>query len=478
MPAALGIDIGATHTKVVAIAPDGSRSVTSRATPRDAMQLLATVILGIREQTERLGQAPAAVGIASMAGGGVPLDADDVPLTRIQSWQDRRGTAAAAQRLAAEFGPEAIFAATGVRVGPQPTLAMLLSLRSDTPELWRRMSRWAGVADLVHLTLTGHLRTDHTLAGRSMAYRLPAAGEALAPEFDAKLLAAVGLGPGALPAVGLPGQPPDRVSAAVAAATGLAKGTAVVVAGHDHQVAAWAAGVRVPGQVADCVATTEAVVSLVPAAPDRAAIARHGMSLTRAVNGATEAILASSASAGSFLVWVAEREGCSVADLVNLDTVPEHLAGPGLWLPYPQGRQSPEPDPRAGARLVGDPGDAPPGLLAVEALSYQAQWMIDVQRDLAGGPAGGVTVIGQPVAVHPQWRQAKAALAQGSYLLDADEPVATGAALLALARSGAGDPGAVLSSVPLHCAADLAARYRARLPEFIAAATRPARLWG
>ena len=176
-PIALGIDIGTTNTKVVAVA--GTRVIASgsRPTPTDADGLASVVGGLVGVVAAACPRRPKAVGIASMAETGVPLDAHDRPLTPLLRWQDAAGSTAAAEALATRLGREALFAATGVRVAAKVPLAMWAALASEDRRAFRRMARWAGVADYVHLTLTGRLRTDHTLAGRTMAYRLPGPGE-------------------------------------------------------------------------------------------------------------------------------------------------------------------------------------------------------------------------------------------------------------------------------------------------------------
>src|SRR5699024_948057 len=117
-------------------------------------------------------------------------------------------------------------------------LATWAHLRAADPDRWAAMARWAGAADVVALALTGRLVTDHTLAGRTMAYRLPAPGEELPADFDGELLATVGLRPAQLPEVARPGELAGRVPPG--GRWGLDPGTPVVLAGHDHPVGSWA----------------------------------------------------------------------------------------------------------------------------------------------------------------------------------------------------------------------------------------------
>lgn len=500
MAAAVGIDIGTSNTKVVRVERGVGTTMLNLPTPTGLDELLAIVAAGLRDATSA-GRVDA-VGIASMAESGYPLDAEFQALTPLLSWRDGRDDSDI-RALANRVGADALFEATGVRPGPKPTLAVLLWLRSQQPGTFAAMRHWAGVADAVHQALTGELRTDHTLAGRSLAYRLPATNQPLATTFDADLLAEAGLAPARLPRVGLPGEAPARSNRATSAATGLRTGTPVVVAGHDHQVAAWASGVREIGQLADSVGTAEAMLNLVGHVPDRPAVRAQGMSVVRTVDGNTEALLAGTGTAGGFLQWLADRytggdvdrllAGTEPADLVppdypvatgaedtslfahcgvidpDVDGGNALLAGDAWLLPYPAGRQCPEPDPTARVAAVGgEPRHL--GLEALEAVSYQAQWAIDVQSRLAGRPITRLSLSGHPLHRSPLWPRIRATLARvPTTLTTATEPVAIGAALLALDRTGLGD-GTPLPSRPIDPLRGAAARYRLRLNAFIASA--------
>lgn len=477
----LGIDVGTTNTKVALVAAPRSAAdgvvellaVASAPTPGPAdldrvLRRLAVRALAVagrnadvpgpahapRPRTRAAAPVPLAVGVASMAETGVPLDARDRPLGPWLRWDGQRAAAEAAA-LADRLGATALFEATGVRPSAKVPLATLAWLAAHDPDRRGALARWAGVADLAALGLTGDLVTDHTLAGRSMAYRLPPAGAALPAAFDAELLAEVGLRPEHLPRVAAPGSVVGTVRPGVWVAAGLRAGTPVTVAGHDHAVGAWAAGVREPGSTADSIGTAEAVCTVLAADPVRADVAQAGMSLVRTVVG-RPALLAGSSSAGAMVRWWLEHEagGRQAEDLfaavaaLSDDARPDRAAGP-VVLPYVSGRQTPDPDPAARARVVGDRAahDAVALTAAmVDGLALQARWMLDAQ--LALGAAADPTlrpdrlvVLGGPATRNAAWMRAKAELSPVPVrLVDCAEPVAAGAALLALHRAGLLDP--------------------------------------
>lgn len=499
---ALGLDVGTTNTKAALVLVDDAApaaggpdegpvrevAVAAAPTPSSVPDLLATVARVLDEVCGRWpGARPAVVGVASMAETGVPLDAHGDPVTELLRWDGRRAGEQAVA-LARAVGADRLFAATGVRPSAKVPLATWAWLRDEGVTL----ERWAGAADVVVLALTGHLVTDHTLAGRTQGYRMPGAGEPLPDAFDPDLLALVGLAPDRLPRVA----PPDGVAARVGDVTGpglvgalrldaVAAGTPVVVAGHDHAVGTWAAGVRTPGGRADSLGTAEAVLTVLADDPDPAAVAAAGMSWVRTASGRHPALLAGSPSAGAMLDWLAgvlaagrapwpggrpAKGDPALADaLAGAAASLEHDPGPtGLVvLPYLAGRQAPAPDPTARVRAVRlpsgevlDDGElahlaaTDPALLAravLDGVCLQARWMLAEQARL--GDVAGVA----PAAVLPggardvaAWVTTKQRLAPDPLTwVTTTEPVAVGAAVLGAARAGLlGDPATALGAAP------------------------------
>jgi sugar (pentulose or hexulose) kinase len=460
----LGVDLGTTNTKVALAAVDETglqvRSVATAATPSPhhlgpaLEQLIASACRG---------EHPEAVGIASMAETGVPLDAEGRPLGDWLRW-DRGRPGDDADRLAEQLGWAELVRATGTRPSAKVPLAAWRWLRRTDPDRFAALDRWAGVADLAGLLLTGELATDHTLAARTMAYRRPAPGGRLATAFDADLLAEAGLHPGQLPAV------THGVLGRVASFAGLRRGTPVTIAGHDHAVGTYAAGVRRPGEVADSVGTAEALLTVVASAPDPVAVARAGMSSVVTVDGRHPALLAGSPTAGRFVEWWLAEEGLA-PDAFAGDTGAE--PEPLLVLPYLRGRQTPAPDPDATVRVVGDARDPEQRARAMlQGLCLQAEWIRREQARLAGlDRFDSMTVLGGPLAANPAWLRRKAAVSGPLRLVREPEAVAAGAALLAAVRADLVDrPGPALGTEAVP-PPDPRPDYAPTLAAFVAAAT-------
>ena len=240
----------------------------------------------------------------------------------------------------------------GVRPGPRPLLGTLLDLRSSHPETLSAMRRWTGVADAVHLALTGALRTYHTLAGRSLAYRLPLPRANHLTVRSTRRCWVWWASPGAdahrgCPEIRWTGSPQRRRPRCPGC------GHARPVAGHDHQVAAWASGVRCSEKW-----PTQWDRRGGPGTRRRVrpgSVASRGDEPRQVVDGITEAVLAGSPSSARLLQWMADAEtGSDVEQLLSGSAEPT-LAG--VLAPHPSGRQSPHPDPAASVRRIGPAGD-------------------------------------------------------------------------------------------------------------------------
>lgn len=438
---AVGIDVGTTNTKaaLVAIRPSGVevRALAAAATPEPGA--VKPVLLGLLRRVLAGSPPPDAVGVASMAETGVPVDKSATPLGPWLRWDGHRA-AIEAEELSRRLGRAQLVGATGVRPSAKTPLAVWAWMRTHQPDRWAAMSAWAGAADLVCLWLTGRLATDHTLAGRTMAYRLPGDGAPVPEAFDPDLLTEVGLRPEQLPAVVRPGDLAGRVSDPDAIACGLRAGTPVVVAGHDHAVGAYAAGVREPGDVANSLGTAEAVMSVVAGHPSPVEVGEAGMSTVVTVGGRHRAVLAGSSSAGAAISWWLEHEAGGLGPEELFERVLSAGDGPGdvIVLPYLSGRQTPAPDPVARLRVLGRGSHHTPVDLAralLEGLCLQTRWMLQEQARLAGGRPGTVTVLGG--GANAAWTRVKAhVLPYALRQVEATEPVAAGAALLAAVRSG------------------------------------------
>ncbi|HEU5475528.1 MAG TPA: FGGY family carbohydrate kinase [Actinophytocola sp.] len=458
-----GVDVGSTNCKVGVYTAAGERVAQQRRpTGRDAAELVAGVLEDLTACVERAGAPPEAVGITGMAETGVALDDELRPMLPMLRWDDPRGgeDAGTIEEL---LGRAALFDATGVRLAAKTPLARWLGLRRRRPEVHEGMRIWVGAADLVACALTGEPVTDPTLAGRTGAFNQHTGA------WDEDLAAAAGLGPERLPRVA------TGVAGRVAGDSGgLRAGTPVVVAGHDHLVASWAAGARAPGVTVDSMGTAEAVLTLTETPPGRSAMAR-GMSWNRYVDGAHWALVSGFPGSGRLAWWASDRLLGTPGPAAFHRLVREVPRPTGIVVqPYLSGRAAPAPDPTRRMTLHGVTAAHGPADLAVAVLEgacFQVRWMAEDQAEIHGMAPGTGLVLGGP-SRNETWMRIKGDVLPGPARLCAVADAAVvGSALLAGRALGL-DPD-VLPSLALPRDTDRAARYqKIYTDDFLREATR------
>src|SRR5690606_7224596 len=182
-------------------------------------------------------------------------------------WYDTAAAPQAAQLRQAD-DPRRRFSRTGIFPGYKNSLAKILWLREQQPDITGDAC-WLSVADYIAYRLTGVAGTDYSLAGRSYAFSLPDAG------WDEAWLQSFGLSTDLFPPANPSGTPLGRVTAPLPA---LPAGTPVAVSGHDHLCAAVAAGVVEPGCLFDSMGTAEVLMGVIP--PRRLGEAEYASNLT------------------------------------------------------------------------------------------------------------------------------------------------------------------------------------------------------
>lgn len=428
----LGVDIGSTTTKAALVEVTDAVSVVRvarRPTPSGVDELLATCAVVARECAAAAAAPIAAIGIASMGESGAALDANGRALTPLLRWDRRVDRRHLDGLLAAHPG---LPASTGIPATTKPAAVALGALRDEHPEVHGRMRYWAGAADLLGHALTGERATDHTLAARTM---LAGLGDA----WTIDVIESLGVRVDALPSLRAPGEAAGATTIA-AASFGISPGIPVHIAGHDHAVGAWAAGARRPDDTVDSLGTSEAIVRIADAV-DVARAVDEGFAVGLTVDGSAATILGGSPSCGAMIAWWdQEFPEDRMRERLAALTPAAWVASPTIVLPYPSGRQCPDPQPLARVQVFGD-GDAEDrvrGLL--QSLVAQSRWIRETADLLAGSPSTTVTMIGSLARRIPIWAPLTAASGPPTAMCAAEEPVAAGSALLAAVRASAVDP--------------------------------------
>jgi xylulokinase len=400
---------------------------------------------------------PTAIGIASMAEAGVPIDRRNLPVGDILAWYDPRPDRQAAW-LERQVGAPALFARTGLRPEPKYTLPKLLWLREQRAADFTRLRHWAGVSELVALDLTGKLGTNASLACRTLAFDVNRRC------WDRDLLALASLGPDEMPPVLPLGTAVGGLTAAAAARLGLPAGTPVAIAGHDHMAAALGAGAIKPGDVLDSMGSAEQAL-LVTSAPALIDEVRRGGFSTgcHAVDGLAY-VAGGLQSSGALIEWfldtflgplaggtaearagtAAAASAAAAADRYSRFMELLDQAGPGpvepIVRPYLRGRTAPHRDPAASLEFEGLRETHTLVDLAaavVDGAAYHVRWMLDELARITNTPLDRVKLTGGG-ARNRRWVVAKAALGPGRLeVVRTGEAAALGAALVAGVACGA-----------------------------------------
>jgi xylulokinase len=348
--AVVGLDVGTTGVKALALSPDGEVLATASrgyplSTPRagwseqDPEDWWAAAQAALAEVTE--GRDVAGIGLSGQMHGLVALDSEDRVIRPAILWNDQR-TAAECAEIESLIGVERLVELTGNRALTGFTAPKLLWLRRHEPDAYARISRVLLPKDYVRLRLTGAWAIDASDASGTLL--LDVGRRAWSEE----VVEALGL-----PAAWLPPvlESPDPAGPVSASCT-LLQGTPVAAGAGDQPAAAVGVGADRPGVLSVVLGTSGVVLAPLPAYEHDAAGRVHAF--CHAVPGAWQAMGVMLSAAGS-LRWFHDR----LAPDVPVERLVEEAAawGPGagglVFLPYLAGERTPHADPDARGAFVG-----------------------------------------------------------------------------------------------------------------------------
>ncbi|MFW6183412.1 MAG: FGGY-family carbohydrate kinase [Chloroflexota bacterium] len=441
----LAIDVGTTRCKVGLFDHQGrllslaSRPTPSRRTPDghayDPEQLWQQLGAAIQDAgREQPLDGVTAVGVSSMAETGLLLAADGTERTPFIPWFDRR-TLSTAEQLHRRVDVERRFYVTGARPSYKCAVSKLLWLQTREPQITRNAT-WLSVADYVVYRLSGALATDYSLATRTYAFDIDRKA------WDTAWLREIGLPrhifPEALPAGALVGQVTD----AVATELDLPRGAPVVLGGHDHVCAAFAAGAVQPDTVFDSMGTAETLIGALTRRELRADDYNSGLTFGCHTARHRYYWMGGLSTSGGSLEWLRRVLGdppLSYEALASLlETIPRQPSGI-VYFPYLTGSGSPHRDEDVRAAFLGldeEHGRADLLQAVLEGTAYEMEW---IRRAAARATERSINhiVAAGGGARNRRWLQIKADVC-GCPLSMLPTPEATllGAALLAGLGSG------------------------------------------
>ena len=381
MTSFVGLDVGTTGVKALAVSPDGE--VLARA---EEEYPLATPQPGWAEQDPEdwwraAEKALAAVGVGDVAGIGlsgqmhglVVLDGNERVLRPAILWNDQR-TAAECAEIEERIGLARLVELTGNRALPGFTAPKLLWLRKHEPDLYGRIEHVLLPKDYLRLRLTGERATDVADASGTLLF------DVAQRRWSEQIVEELELRREILPRV----LESPEVSAEK-------DGVSVAAGAGDQAAGALGVGVVGPGPLSVVLGTSGVVFAALPGFAAEPEGRVH--SFCHAVPGGWHAMGVMLSAAGS-LRWF--RDTLAPGERYEVLAAEAERWGPGaeglVFLPYLGGERTPHADPAARGAFVGLSLRHDRGALVravLEGVAYGLRDSLELLRGLGVRPEVG-----------------------------------------------------------------------------------------
>ncbi|MCL4247219.1 MAG: hypothetical protein KJ065_03590 [Anaerolineae bacterium] len=334
----LGIDVGTTGCKVMAISIDGRVIALQqceydlqRAQPgwaeldsRDVWERIKGVLRAVAAETKH--DPITALAVSSMGEAMTPVSADREILGNSLMGFDARGVETAAHLE--QLDPAMFLRRSGNVVNNMFGGPKLIWLRDNQPELFEKTYKFLNWADLVAYLLGGEPVTNYGLANRSLFFDLE--GE----RWSTDTLAYVGMPIEKLPAVAPSGTPIGEVSPAMQRELGLPPHVKIIVGAHDQCANGLGAGVSKPGMAVYSIGTFLVIVPAYDRIPPTDQMLAIQLSVEHAAIPDMYVSFYYNLTGGSLLKWfrdtftavehaAAQQQGLDIYDLLLAEMPPE-----------------------------------------------------------------------------------------------------------------------------------------------------------
>jgi xylulokinase len=377
------------------------------------------------------GSEVAAVGLTGQMHGLVLVDASGEPVRPAILWNDQR-TGAECDEIRDRVGRDRLIRITGNDALPGFTAPKILWVRNNEPDLFARARHVLLPKDYVRFRLTGEYATDRAGGAGTILFDLATR------TWSKEVLADLDLDASLFPPTYEGHEVTGQVTAAAAAATGLAAGTPIVGGAGDQAANGVAVGAIDPGVVGLSLGTSGVVFT----ATDSPAVEPEGR-LHAFCHGAPErwhfmGVMLS--AAGSFR-WFRDTVAPEVG-FGDLAAATNQIAAGSeglLFLPYLTGERTPHPDPLARGAFVGltvRHGRDHMTRAVLEGVSFGLRDSFELIRAAGGANLTEVRASGGGTR-SPEWRQILADVLNTEVrTVSTAEGAAQGAAMLAAVGAG------------------------------------------
>jgi xylulokinase len=443
----LGIDIGTGGTRALLIDSRGAvragctslhedmamaRPLWAEQRPENWWDAAVDAIRGVLKQAGVPGAEVRTIGLSGQMHGLVLLDSAGAVIRPSLIWCDQRSQPQV-DAVNAKLGRETVLRYIANPVLTGFTLPKLLWVRDNEPANFERVRKMLLPKDYIRYKLTGEYATEVSDASGTAVF------DVVNRRWSFDMMDALGLDRALLPECRESIEVTGKITAGIAALTGLAAGTPVVGGGGDQASSAVGNGVVAPG-VVSCTLGTSGVVF---AHMEQVAYDPAGRVHTfcHAVPGKWH-VMGVTQGAGLSLQWLRNQLAPGTAyDDLTAEAAKSPAGAQGLfWLPYLMGERTPHLDATARGGWIGLTNSHTRADLiraVIEGVSYSQRDCLEIVESL-GVPVESVRASGGG-AKSAFWRQLLASvLARRVVTLETQEGSAYGAALLALAGSGDG----------------------------------------
>lgn len=455
MGVTLGIDIGTSGTKTLAIDERGTILATASSeypcahpkpgwSEQDPDLWWAATVATVRDVLSKAELKPAdvtGVGLSGQMHGSVFLDANGHVIRPALLWNDQRTAAECDEIESRAGGREALIRMVGNPALTGYTAPKLLWVRKHEPENWAKVAHVLLPKDYIRYRLSGTFATE--VSDASGTLMLDVANRRWSRELLGKLDIDLAL----LPECFESPEVSSTVSEIGSDATGLARGTPIVGGGGDQQAGAVGNGIVRPGIVSATMGTSGVVFAHTPEVgfDPLGRLQRF----CHAVPGETCAFGVVLSAGGSFQ-WLRNELGdiemeaakARHTDPYFLLTEEAALAGPGcgglFFLPYLTGERAPHADPYARGGWIGltvRHGREHLIRSVLEGATFAMRDCLELVREM-GTSLSEIRLSGGG-ARNPLWKQIQADIyGQDVCTINASEGPAFGVALLAQVGTG------------------------------------------
>ena len=311
-----------------------------------------------RELTASARCNPRDIGVVSFSGqmmAALPLDRGGRPLRPSIIWADQRASREI-EELAARVSADRVYDLTGHPLSAAYSLAKIMWIRRNEPEVFTRTSHFIQAKDFLVLKLTGRICSDYSDASGTQLLDIRNL------RWSNEILDAAGVSALLLPELLESTTIAGKITPEAATASGLAQGTPVAVGGGDGACATCGAGVVSEGDAYICLGTSTwmATASRAPLIDK----ARRTVTFSHFTRGLYFPCGVMQAGGGS-LTWfrdtLADTEkaaagaaGIDVHEILNREAAAVPPGSEGLlFLPYLMGERSPWWSAAARACFIG-----------------------------------------------------------------------------------------------------------------------------